>query len=191
MDAIPIIDSDTTEHVYVLGVDTVGFSKRTDSDQYTIFRDLLDALHHDENVSGQFASDLCVLPTGDGFFVRRRQPANRLTPLNLAMSLARRFESLRTYKLRVRVHAGPATWINLRGGSIQVISSALNWTARVMSAADEGQVMISDSYYRDIAYPSRDKLQGLTFVDVPGHATKHGEPLAVWGVRAPAPSLDG
>lgn len=184
LDAIPIIDSDSTEHVYALGVDTVGFSKRTDAEQYTIFRDLLDALHHDENVSSQFATDLCVLPTGDGFFVCLRQPANRLTPLLLALSLARTFESLRTYQLRFGVHAGPAMWITMRGGSVQVISSALNWTARVMGAAGEGQVMISDSFYRDIAYPARDRLAGVTFAREDGHATKHGEPLGVWSVRA-------
>ena len=180
MSALPVIAEESQHEVYVLGIDTVDFSKRTDRQQYTIFRDLLDALRHEDVVARQEATDLAVLPTGDGVFVCFRGSANRLAPLKAALRLRREFAELRSYTLRFGVNAGPATWITMRDGTSQVISHAVNWTARVMAAATANQVLASATYYLTYVRPAADEFPGVAFTGVPGHRTKHGEELAVY-----------
>ncbi len=180
LEPLPAIDRDVSEQVYVLGIDTVDFSSRTDRQQYTIFRDLLDALRNEDLIVRQDPSEVAALPRGDGVFVCFRQPGNRLAPLRVALRLRRHFRDLRGYELRFGVNAGPATWILMRGGSTEVISHAVNWAARVMNAAVGNQVLVSDSYYTTIAKPSEDDLPEATFRYVEGLTTKHDERLPVW-----------
>ena len=185
LESLPVIERDISDHVYILGADTVDFSRRTDRQQYTIFRDLLDALHNEDLVIRQDPFDVAVLLRGDGVFVCFRQPANRLAPLRVALRLRRHFRELRGYELRFGVNAGPATWILLRGGGTEVISHTVNWAARVMSAATGNQVLVSDTYYRTMVVPSADDLPEATFQFVEGLATKHGEPLPAWEAITP------
>jgi class 3 adenylate cyclase len=174
---LPVIERDFTDQVYILGTDTVDFSRRTDHQQFLIFRQLLDALRDEELITRQDPADLAVLSRGDGVFVCFRQPANRLAPLHLALRLRPHFPDL-----RFGVNSGPATWILMRGGGTEVISHAVNWTARVMSAAAGNQVLLSDPYYHTIVLPSTDDLPETAFQFIDGLTTKHGEPLPAWEV---------
>lgn len=172
---LPVIERDLTDQVYILGTDTVDFSRRTDHQQFLIFRTLLDALHDEDLIIRQDPANIAVLSRGDGVFICFRHPHNRLAPLQIALRLRPHFPDL-----RFGINAGPATWILMRGGATEVISHAINWTARVTNAATGNQVLLSDPYYRTIVAPSADDLPELSFRFVPGLATKHGEPLPVW-----------
>lgn len=174
---LPVIERDLTDQVYILGTDTVDFSSRTDHQQFLIFRGLLDALRDEDLIIRQDPANVAVLSRGDGVFICFRHPQNRLAPLQVALRMRPHFP-----ELRFGVNAGPATWILMRGGGTEVISHAINWAARVMTAATGSQVLLSDPYYRTIVQPSTDDLPEATFRFVPGLATKHDEPLPAWEV---------
>ncbi|WP_430495929.1 hypothetical protein ACQRWP_16810 [Micromonospora trifolii] len=177
---LPAITGQRQENVYLLGIDTVDFSKRSDRQQYTIFRDLLDSLRHEDILVAEDPDDVAVLLTGDGVFVGFRQVTSRLSPIRLALRLRRMYQELRAYDLRFGVNSGPATWIYFESGGPQLISHAVNWTARVMSAAGANQILVSDSYYQQCVRPATDELPAVSFVSVSGNTTKHGEPLLTW-----------
>ncbi|HET9139422.1 hypothetical protein [Actinophytocola sp.] len=172
---VPTAGRDLVDQVYILGTDTVGFSSRTDRQQLLIFRQLLDALRAEDLVLRQDPATVAILPRGDGAFLCFRQPQNRLAPLRVALRLRPHFPGL-----RFGVNSGPANWVALPGGGTEVISHAINWAARVTTAASGGQILLSDPYYRTIAAPSADDLPGASFRFVPGLTTKHGEPLPAW-----------
>jgi class 3 adenylate cyclase len=177
---LPTIVGETQENVYLLGIDTVDFSKRSDKQQYAIFRDLIDSLRHEDLVATEDPQDVAVLLTGDGVFVGFRKVTSRLSPLRVALRLRRMYQELRSYELRFGVNGGPATWIFFDNGGPQLISHAVNWTARVMSAAGGNQVLISDSYYQQCIRPAIDEIPEAKFDSVQGLVTKHNEPLAIW-----------
>ncbi|GIF02771.1 nucleotidyl cyclase domain-containing protein [Actinoplanes siamensis] len=179
---LPAILGESQENVYLLGIDTVDFSKRTDRQQYTIFRDLLDSLRHEEVLAVEDPADIATLLTGDGVFVGFRKVTSRLSPIRVALRLKRMYEELRGYELRFGINSGPATWVFFDSGGPQLISHAVNWTARVMSAAGANQILISDSYYQQCIRPAADELPEVKFDSVSGHTTKHGEPLPMWQV---------
>ena len=177
---VPEITSNIQDDAFLLGIDTVGFSEHTDRQQYTIFRDILDALRNEEIVLQEGPENLAVLLTGDGAFIAFRGSRSRLSPLRLAVSLQRSFHTLRAYKLRFGVNSGPATWIYFKQTGPQLISHAVNWAARVMSAAEAEQILISDQYYRQYANPARDELSGISFRTISDLKTKHGESIPAW-----------
>jgi hypothetical protein len=173
----PLIEHDLTDQIYVLGTDTVDFSSRTDRQQLLMFRHLFDALQNEDLIARQDPSAVTILPRGDGAFVCFRHPRNRLAPLLVALRLRPRFPCL-----RFGVNSGPAYWLPLRGGGTEVISHAINWAARVTTAAAGGQVLVSDPYYRTIVAPCVDDLPGTAFRQVDGLTTKHGQALPAWEI---------
>jgi class 3 adenylate cyclase len=177
---LPTIVSDSEESVHLLGVDTVDFSTKTDKQQYTIFRDLLDSLQHEDILVNVNPDEVAVLLTGDGMFIGFRHISRRLAPLQLALQLRRTFAALRSYELRFGINSGPATWIFMNEGGPQVISHAVNWTARVMAGAHGSQILMSDTYYQTYVLPARDLLPGVKLMKVGDLLTKHGEPLVAW-----------
>lgn len=52
----------------------------------------------------------------------------------------------------------------------------------MVSAASGGELLVSEDYYRGVARPARDRLQGVRFDEVSGLVTKHGEPVAAYRV---------
>jgi class 3 adenylate cyclase len=181
---VPEITSNIQEDAYLLGIDTVKFSEHTDRQQYAIFRDLLDALSNEDLVVREDPENLVVLLTGDGAFIAFRGSRSRLSPLRLAVSLQRSFHALRAYKLRFGVNSGPATWIFFKQSSPQLISHAVNWTARVMSAAQGEQILLSDHYYRQYVQPARDELGGISYRVLTGLKTKHDDEIPAWEALA-------
>ena len=177
---VPTIISNVQDDTYLLGIDTVNFSEHTDRQQYTIFRDIIDALSNEETILRQDPENMAVLLTGDGAFIAFRGSQARLSPLRLAFTLQRDFDELRAYKLRFGVNSGPATWIYFKQSSPQLISHAVNWAARVMSASEGNQILLSDHYYQQYVRPARDELTGATFRMMSGLKTKHGEEIPAW-----------
>ena len=116
LDPVPMIEGSSDETVFLLGLDTVRFSERTDHEQFQIFRDLLDALRSDEQMARVAPEDIAVIPTGDGVFVGFKGTPRRLLPLQIGLLMRRTFGELRGYDVRFGVHSGVATWISLRHG---------------------------------------------------------------------------
>jgi class 3 adenylate cyclase len=174
--------SSSVEDVYVLGIDTVDFSGRSDNQQIHIFRDLLGSLAESETAQRIANDDVACLLTGDGVLFVVKGTGNRHVPLRLALALHGLAASLRSYQLRFGVNAGPAKWITLGDGSRQVIGHAVNWTARVMSAAEGGQVLASGQYYDIYLRGSQDEFPGYRFVPVYDLTTKKGEPVPAYEV---------
>jgi len=173
-----------TRETYFLAMDTVQFSTRTDAQQLTILRDLLSGCEHDEDLR-RLRRDECVyLITGDGLIIGLSGDHNALVPLKSAMRLRRLNAELRGYQVRYGVHYGPANWLNLVDGSRQLIGHAVNWSARVMSAAGGNELLVSGEYYRQQIHPRRDVI-GASFMEVAGLVTKLGEPIAAWRAVAP------
>jgi hypothetical protein len=182
MEPVPTIVASSDETVYLLGLDTVRFSERTDHEQFQIFRDVLDALRSDEQMARVSPEDIAVIPTGDGVFLGFKGTVHRLLPLQIGLLMRGTFGALRGYDVRFGVHSGVATWIVLRQGGPQLISHAVNWTARVVNAALGGEILVSAEYYHGVARPARDRLPGIRFEDTSGLLTKHGEPIAAYRV---------
>jgi class 3 adenylate cyclase len=183
MPASPRIQRTAEENIYVLGIDTVDFSSRPDSHQVQIFEDLLNALANND-VSRRVNSDhLVCLLTGDGLFAAFRDVENRHAPLRLALALRELFSNLRTYTLRFGVNSGPASWIELSDGSRQLIGRAINWTARIMDAAEGNQVLMSAEYYEVNVKSAIDHFPGYAFESIAGLRTKKHEDIRAYEAK--------
>ena len=183
MTAIPrIIDADV-HRTYLLGLDTVGFSKLTDAQQFAVLRDIYAACEYDEQVRDVPADHAVFLMTGDGVIAGFRGPDQRLLPLQMALRINHSNDTLRKYEMRFGVHAGELRWVVLDNGQYQLVGHAINWTARVMDQASAGQVLVSESYFKDVANPARDYLAAIDFTELSGLTTKHGEAVSVREAR--------
>jgi|GEM_PF-3693990 len=183
MSLLPDFADYTTEHTYVLAIDTVDFSSRTDTVQIQIFRDLLGALSLDRFVRQVHIDDVVTLLTGDGLLLAFRGIDNRHAPLNIAFSLLDLFKEVRTYSLRFGVNNGPAFWIKMADGSRQLIGHAINWAVRVMSAAEGNTILVSDLYFNEILRPSMNYFRGYKFTKAGGLFTKKGEEIRAYLVE--------
>lgn len=177
---VSIVDSEDA-YVYVLAIDTVGFSQKTDTEQFVIFTDILGVLNHNETLRRVDAKDLLHLFTGDGLILAIKGVKNRHVPLVAAMEIASIFSSLRSYQLRIGVNSGPSRWIHISDGTQQVISHAINWAVRVMDSARPNEVRISDSYYMENVRSQTDRVPGMTMSECTG-VSKHGESIPCYSV---------
>jgi class 3 adenylate cyclase len=178
--SIAIIGRESVRTSYILAVDTVDFSRESDTIQLSLFRDLLQDFGTDRSLHGVRQEDLITLLTGDGLIVVAGGEDNRLLPLRLALSILERYERTRGKKIRCGVNSGPTHWIEMSDVTRQVIGHAVNWAARVMAAAGGNEVLISDNYYKEIAQPARSELRGIKFEVVEGLHTKKDEPIPAW-----------
>ncbi len=183
LEPVPRIVRTTTENVYVLGIDTIDFSSRPDSEQVQIFADLLNGLAESDVVRRIRGQELICLLTGDGLFAAFRNVENRHAPLRVALSIREIFAHLRTYRLRFGVNSGPASLIQLTNGSQQLIAHAVNWTARVMDAATDNVVLLSEHYYEENVRSASDQFPGYAFERVPDLLTKKGEPVPAYEAK--------
>jgi class 3 adenylate cyclase len=141
---------------------------------------LLNALGESDVVRRIKDDELICLLTGDGLFAAFRNVENRHAPLRLALSIREIFGHLRAYRLRFGVNSGPASLIQLSNGSQQLIAHAINWTARVMAAATDNVVLLSEHYYEENVRSASDQFPGYAFERVPDLVTKKGEPVPAY-----------
>jgi class 3 adenylate cyclase len=172
--AMTRIESSEDVHAYVLALDAVGFSLKTDSEQFTIFNDLLAILSHADVLRRVPIAEVASLLTGDGLIIIFKGVENRHLPLQLGLEILDTFTHLRSYQLRIGINSGPVRWIHLEDSSRQVIGHSINWAVRVMSVAQPGEVVVSDSYFLENVKSQTDRLRGLAFAECEGE-TKHGE----------------
>ena len=182
MESLRILE-ELDQQAFIVAVDAVGFSLMYDVDQVRVFRDLIGELSNAPSVRGATPETFVHLLTGDGFILAFLGMEQRFQPIRLAMELRRATESLRAYGLRFGAHAGPARVISLSDGTRQLISSAINWAARVMSAGESNQVLISGEYYDSFVKNSLNEFPGVDFKEVTLPPTKHGEDIRGFEVR--------
>jgi class 3 adenylate cyclase len=172
--AMTRIASSEDVYAYILALDAVGFSLKTDSEQFTIFNDLLAILSQNDALRRVPLTDVASLLTGDGLIIVCKQVENRHVPLQLALETLETFTQLRSYQLRIGINSGPVRWIHLEDGSRQVIGHSINWAVRIMGVAGPNEAVVSDSYYLENVRSQLDRLRGITFSERSGE-TKHGE----------------
>ncbi|MEV6302529.1 hypothetical protein AB0M02_24155 [Actinoplanes sp. NPDC051861] len=172
--AMTRVESSEDVHAYILALDAVGFSLKTDSEQFTIFNDLLALLSHSEALRRVPIVDVLSLLSGDGLIIVGKGADNRHLPLQLALEILDTFHQLRSYQLRIGINSGPVRWIHLEDGSRQVIGHSINWAVRVMGIAQPNEVVVSDNYYVENVRSQLDRLRGIAFSERDGE-TKHGE----------------
>ena len=168
---------------YLIGFDTVGFSKFSDKAQGQIVLDIYAECESDPYASEVPVGDTCISRAGDGAIAAFAGTNHSLVPLKMALRMARQRADSGGHQFRFGVHAGPVNWIELEDGQHEIQGSAVNWTARVMDAAEGGQILLSAPYYDLYAYPGRDQLDVEGFRKIEDRATKHGEPLPVYEVE--------
>jgi class 3 adenylate cyclase len=168
---------------YLIGLDTVGFSKLSDHEQFAVLQDILAACDGDPDVQAAGAANATFVITGDGVIGAFTGIQHALAPLRMALRIADRPTAAGEAQFRFGVHAGPVNWIELESGERQLSGNSVNWTVRVMDAAEEANIYVSEAYYDLHAHPRRDQLSVGEFRAVEGLVTKHDEPLRVYAVR--------
>ena len=178
--------NDRTEQVFLVTVDAVGFSLSYDTDQVALFKTLIDELMDTAEVRSVPAGDFVHLLTGDGFIAGFMGADRRLDPLRVALHIRAVTERRHQHKLRFGVHAGPARLLRMSDGSPQLISNAVNWSARLCQAAEPNEILLSEAYYETYVRPDGDQFPGFVFDEASGRADKHGKEIRSRIVRSPA-----
>jgi len=144
----------------ILFTDIVGFSKKPTENQKELINSLTNEIVHDiRNLLIPETGDPSVmaLPTGDGmalaFLHSTDQVWNRLTILHLIVRLhswAYKLGSIQgPLSLRIGIHVGPVQLVSDINGRTNICGDTVNYTQRVMDAANPEQTLFSDAAFRE------------------------------------------
>lgn len=150
----------------ILFTDIVKFSRRDTATQVTLIEDLSREVQHeirDLLSPARREPEAIVLPTGDGMavaFLREQRPRwdfNRV--LRLAVRLLRWGDSQVVVaapnggplkvQLRIGIHEGSVEYVSDINGRTNICGDRINHTQRVMDAANDGQILVSDEAVRE------------------------------------------
>ena len=136
----------------ILFTDIVSFSRKPTSEQ----RRLVDALTSEvvqELGTLLDPKHILALPTGDGmalaFLHRPSQLWDRATILRLILRIHRWAHNQSSVNLRIGIHVGPVELITDINGKPNLCGDTINYTQRVMDAANPQQTLFSDTAFRE------------------------------------------
>lgn len=183
----------------ILFVDIVGFSRSRSAEQQRLVEALTrQVAHRLGSLPRPPTGDpsLVVLPTGDGmalaFLHGPDKGWDRSTLLGLIYHLQQWASTEKAgeqaLRLRIGVHTGAVAFVEDINGNTNVCGDTINLAQRVMDAANAGQVLFSDTAFREHIgtadppysappYPGGSKVEFQGPIEV--HA-KHGLQLAVY-----------
>lgn len=175
--SLPQVRDERDVESYILAIDTVDFSSESDQVQVRIFKDIMQDLSDLDIMKNINTEDVISLITGDGLILIFKEAKNRFLPLHVAMQLLDIYASARKKRLRCGINSGLVHWMQMDNNMLQAIGHALNWAVRVMGAAGENKILVSETYFSTVAGPGRTSLVNIEFEKVHGLETKKKEPI--------------
>lgn len=144
----------------ILFTDIVSFSKKPTAEQRRLVEALTSEVVHELRPLLTPPLDIpsiLALPTGDGlalaFLHRSNQLWDRTTILRLILRMHRWAYSQSTPRnsvnLRVGVHVGPVELVTDINGKANICGDTINYTQRIMDAANPRQTLFSDAAFRE------------------------------------------
>ncbi|MDH5387160.1 MAG: hypothetical protein OEY06_01780 [Gammaproteobacteria bacterium] len=143
----------------IVFTDIVGFSKKPTADQKRLVEALTSEVADELGAlfSLEDKSDIVALPTGDGlalaFLHRTNQLWNHGTILSLILRMHKWANNQsspgRLVSLRVGVHVGVVERVTDINGKANLCGDTINFTQRVMDAANPRQTLYSDAAFRE------------------------------------------
>lgn len=142
----------------ILFTDIVGFSLLPTPKQALLVNSMSGVVQHeirDLLVPAGLAPEAMCLPTGDGMAISFLREASRNWEFHRVMCLAVRLlkwamqqqDELKlqsSIKLRIGIHDGSIEFVTDVNGNANVCGDTINYTQRVMDAANENQILISE-----------------------------------------------
>lgn len=168
------------EVAHVLFMDMVAFSRSSIEEQTRLVERLrahVQSLPEYERAAAR--GDLICLDTGDGMaLVFLRDPTS---PLQCAVELSDRLAGDETaIALRMGIHTGPVSRTTDISGRQNVTGAGINMAQRVMSCADDGQILLSHAAAEMVG--AFDAWTGR-IENIGERAVKHGDRLILFGYR--------
>lgn len=131
--------------VHVLFADIVGFSKMSIEGQERAERRLREMVSSNEAFAeSSLRGSMTCVDTGDG--VALAFDDDPLAPLHVAVALCEHMAAESSFQLRIGLHSGPAVHTTDIAGHPNVKGVGMNVAERVMSAANPGQVLMTEHY---------------------------------------------
>src|ERR1035441_1735274 len=175
-------------HSYCLGLDIVGYSKRTTDVQCRMVKYLQDIVERSPVLGSVDRRNLVFLPTGDGMIICLL--GSDESPL-VIVELAEQLQSSLKKKneesgadeeivLRMGIHSGTgASYIDING-NINIAGTVANTTQRVMGFGEGWHIIASKTAFDNIA--TLDKNHQKLFHHIGTGEAKHKDPIIVYNV---------
>jgi len=161
----------------VLFIDIVGYSKTTVAEQMVMKRECNELV---TDALGQVSeSDRVILDTGDGAAVTFLG-----APENALFVALRARDGAGWLALRLGVHLGPVRLVHDLNGQVNVVGDGINVAQRVMSFCEQGQLLVSRSFY-EVACRLATDYENL-FTHMGEHRDKHDRAHEVYTIAADA-----
>ncbi|GEM_PF-665618 len=152
----------------IMFLDIVGFSRNPNSRQ----KELVDSLTTEvtSNLSSLLNTPLethvVAMPTGDGmalaFLHRPKQPWDISTIMSLIYRV-KQWAKSKDISLRTGIHAGEVEFISDINNKANIVGDTINYTQRVMDAANPKQVLFSDTAFRQYIGSNNPSYSGLPY----------------------------
>lgn len=138
----------------VLGLDIVSFSTLDDADQIAAIENLLAWIDEALAFNGVGNNDYRWSPAGDGGYLTFTSQAVCRSAIDVAFSVAQKIQNPRwrprsggKIRLTMALHAGTVTEARELGRNRNIWGTGINMTARILSIAVPGQLLISKQYF--------------------------------------------
>jgi CRP-like cAMP-binding protein len=168
----------------VLGLDIVSFSTLEDADQVLAIESLLAWTHEALAFNGIGENDYRWSPAGDGGYLTFASHTACRSALDVAFSIAQKIQNPRwrprsggKIGLTMALHAGTVTEARELGRNRNIWGTGINMTARILSLAVPGQLLISKQYFD--AYIHGQREDEFEIGAVQWRTVKHGVQVEV------------
>lgn len=147
----------------VLGLDIVSFSTLEDADQVFAIENLLSCIDEALAFNGVRENDYRWSPAGDGGYITFASHAACRAAVDVAFSVAQKTQNPRwrprsggKIRLTMALHAGTVTEARELGSNRNIWGTGINMTARILSVAVPGQLLISKQYFDTYIHGQRE-----------------------------------
>ena len=147
----------------VLGVDIVAFSTLDDADQVVAIETLLGWVEDALSFNGIKGGDYRWSPAGDGGYVTFTSDAGCRCGIDVAFSIAHKAQTSRRrpqsgpkISITMALHSGTVTEARELGRNRNIWGTGINTTARILSLALPGQLLVSKQYFASYIRGKRD-----------------------------------
>ena len=168
----------------VLGLDIVSFSTLEDADQVVAIENLLAWIGEALAFNGIGENDYRWSPAGDGGYLTFGSHTACRSAVDVAFSVAQKVQNTRwrsrsdgKIRLTMALHAGTVTEARELGRNRNIWGTGVNMTARILSVAVPGQLLISKQYFDTYIHGTRD--DDFEIGAVQWRTVKHGVQVEV------------
>src|SRR4051812_19187740 len=145
--------------------DIVGFSKRSTAEQ----RLVIDGLNREIVAVIKPQPEVIALPTGDGVALAFIHDGDSPFDVDVIFRVIANVQSWagreKNVQLRIGVHVGVVSFITDVNGRKNICGDTINYSQRVMDAANGGQVLFSEATFREYVNDTDRRFRGNPFPD--------------------------